>query len=90
MCLRLATVQSSVSPVTLESRCSKHDQYLDLPHSLFDPFERLDNGLINSLANSRDSRSTLCRSVEPLLDEFCVFVDENDIPGDAPVPSSTD
>lgn len=90
MCLQHASAQSSISLAAIGSFCSERDRCMGLLCSLICLLDRPNSYFSNLLANARDSLSTFCCGASPPLDEFRVFVDEDDDFKNALVPFSAD
>lgn len=69
--LQLSTSQSSFLSAELNTGCGERDRCLSLLHSLVGQFDSFDEDYGNPLASAHNSRSSLCRRIGPLLDEFC-------------------
>lgn len=67
----------------------ERDRYLGLLKSLVDLIDRLDSNFAAVIAQAKDSRLSLCRGVDPLLDECRALHEEDDFSEDDPAPSST-
>lgn len=70
-------------------RC-KRNQYLGLLCSFAGQFDRLNNDFTILVTQARDNRSNLRRGAVPLLEEFPVPADDDDVLKGAPVPAPTD
>lgn len=78
--------QASIYPAALDLIRGKRARHLSHPRSLVDKIDRLDSAFTTLFTQARNSRSFLWRSVGPLFETFCLFMNKNDILADAFLP----
>lgn len=74
----------------LELLCDKRDQNLCFLRFLASNFDCMDNGFTNLLTSVRNSRSTLSRGVNPFLNAFRAFLDNEKDPEYVSMPLLTE